>query len=75
MSKAKTLRGFVDGIEGASARVLLGEDESLSVVLPLAWLPRGVREGDVLGWTVEILSEGAERSETETLMEGLGDRP
>ena len=75
MSKAKTLRGFVDGIEGASARVLLGEDESLAVVLPLAWLPRGVREGVRLQWTLEVLPEGTERDETKTLMEDLGDRP
>jgi hypothetical protein len=43
------MKAVIDRIEGNLAVLLMGEDESLKVNMPLALLPEGCGEGDVLG--------------------------
>lgn len=45
------MRAYVDKVEDDRAELRLGETETTVVVLPLALLPPGVREGDVLALT------------------------
>lgn len=71
------MRAFVDSVEDGVARVLLGEDESVTVTLPVAWLPEGVREGQVLRVTWEADEDGTEdaKKAVEDLYAQLGDNP
>ncbi len=38
----------IDRIEGTVAVLILQEDEAVRITLPLSFLPRGCREGDIL---------------------------
>ena len=71
------MRAFVDSVEDGVARVLLGEDESVTVTLPAEWLPEGIREGQVLRVTWEADEEETEAAKqaVEDLYEQLGDNP
>ena len=71
------MRAFVDSVEDGVARVLLGEDESVTVTLPVAWLPEGVREGQVLRvtWEADEDETEAAKKAVEDLYEQLGDNP
>ena len=71
------MREFVDSVEDGVARVLLGEDESVAVTVPVAWLPEGVREGQVLRVTWEADEDGTEdaKKAVEDLYAQLGDNP
>ena len=71
------MRAFVDSVEEGVARVLLGEDESVAVTVPVAWLPEGVREGQVLRVTWEADEDGTEdaKKAVEDLYAQLGDNP
>ncbi len=71
------MRAFVDSVEDGVARVLLGEDESVAVTVPVAWLPEGVREGQVLRVTWEADEDGTEdaKKAVEDLYAQLGDNP
>ena len=42
------MRAFIDSIHEGVARVLLGDDESLAVEMPLDWRPEGAAEGKAL---------------------------
>lgn len=42
------MRAFLDQINGDRAELRLGPDEKQRLVVPLACLPAGVREGEVL---------------------------
>ena len=71
------MRAFVDSITRGKARLLLGDDESVSVVVPVAWLPDGVREGVVLSMTVAVdqVATEAGKAAVQSLINGLGDNP
>ena len=71
------MRAFVDSVEDGVARVLLGEDESVTVTLPAEWLPEGIREGQVLRVTWETDEEETEAAKqaVEDLYAQLGDNP
>ena len=71
------MRAFVDSVEDGVARILLGEDESVVVTVPVAWLPEGVREGQVLRVTWEADEDGTEdaKKAVEDLYAQLGDNP
>jgi Protein of unknown function (DUF3006) len=45
---SSTMKAVIDRIEGKLAVLLMGEDGSIKVNMPLIFLPEGCREGDVL---------------------------
>jgi hypothetical protein len=45
---SSTMKAVIDRIEGKLAVLLMGEDGSIKVNMPLILLPEGCREGDVL---------------------------
>ena len=57
--------------------LLLGEDESVTVTLPAAWLPVEVREGTVLNLTATIdqtaMQEG--RDTVQSMLDGMQNEP
>jgi len=67
----------VDRIEGEIATVLLGDDESVIVNLPLAWLPPDVTEGMVLQLTVTVDHAATDtgKQHIQSLMDELGNEP
>lgn len=71
------MRAFVDQINGDKALLLLGDDESVKVVVPVAWLPDKVREGQVLSLTFAIDLDAATegKARVESLLEKLGNQP
>lgn len=62
----KTLRGFVDRIEGDLAVVLIG-DTGREVAWPVSELPDGAGEGSVLAIEVRLDAEG-----TQAALEDVG---
>ena len=77
MPKMPALRAFVDQIDEGMATLRLGPDESVSVTLPLAWLPAGIREGQVLrlDCSLDADASAAARASTKKLMDSLGNEP
>jgi hypothetical protein len=77
MQELQPVRAFVDQISEGIATLLLGEDESVTLHVPVAWLPRGAKEGTVLRARFEVdeqaMQEGKAR--VQELMEELGDQP
>ena len=47
-----TMKAVIDRIEGKLAVLLMGEDGSMKVNMPLILLPDGCKEGDVLDITI-----------------------
>lgn len=68
---------FVEGIDEDMAALLVGEEGEQKLLLPLAYLPGDVREGDWLRVSFERDDEKREsvRDEIESLMDDLGDNP
>ena len=46
------MKAIIDRMEGKLAVLLMGEDGSVKVNMPLILLPEGCREGDVLDITI-----------------------
>lgn len=71
------MRAFVDKFEGKQAVLLLGENEEVQVVLPKAWLPRGIKEGTVLrlDFTTDEDATRKANTEVQALYEELGNEP
>jgi hypothetical protein len=71
------MRAFVDSVHEGIARVLLGEDESLILEMPVSWLPEGVVEGKTLRVTWELDEEETKRSlqTIADLYDALEDHP
>ena len=71
------IRAFIDRIHNGVATLLLGEDESVTVSLPVSWLPAGVREGTVLRLTPTVdetaMKEGI--NAVQSLLDSLGNEP
>lgn len=68
---------FVDRVSDGIATLLFAGDDLQSLVLPLAALPNGVREGDYLLFSLSIDRDKGivAKEEIETLFEALGDNP
>ncbi len=77
MQKMQSIKGFVDRIEGPTAVVLLGEDESVIVNLPVAWLPKGVKEGTAikLGVSVDEDATNAGKGRVQSLLDSMPNEP
>jgi hypothetical protein len=71
------MRAFVDHIESQIATLLLGDDESVTVQVPHAWLPPGAKEGTILRLDLSLDEAAQEQGKqrTQSLLEELGDRP
>ncbi len=71
------MRAFIDSVHEGVARVLLGDDESLVVEMPVAWLPEGAAEGKVLRvlWELDEEETFRARNAVEDLYDALGDAP
>ena len=77
MPELQPVRAFVDQINDPVALLLLGEDESVKLHLPLSWLPKGVKEGTVLRLILEIDEAATRRGKrrVKSLLDSLGDEP
>ena len=71
------MRAFVDRLEEGVATVLLGEDESVTVNVPVAWLPPGTAEGMALqlDWRLDPEATAAAKAATQSLLDALGNQP
>ena len=77
MREVQTVRAFVDSIGEGVARILLGEDESVRVSLPVEWLPEATKEGQVLrvSWEIDSEETANAKEAVKDLYEQLGDNP
>ena len=71
------MRLYVDSIEGNVARVFLGEEEQIPVLVPLLWLPECISEGE---WLCCLFQRdeaftALQRKKIKGIMESLGDEP
>lgn len=71
------MRAFVDRIEEGIATLLLGEDESVRVSVPVRWLPVGIREGTCLGIDFTIDRDSTEKAhdDVQSLLDGMENNP
>lgn len=71
------MKAFVDQINGDKALLLLGDDESVKVAVPLEWLPEGSREGTVLrlDFTIDPDATAQGKARIQSLLEDLGNNP
>lgn len=71
------MRAFVDRIENGIAVHLLGDDESIEVGIPVAWLPSAVREGVCLrvDFTIDVNATDTAQMDTQSLLGSLGNEP
>ena len=69
------LRLFIDRVEGDIAVVLMGEDESVKVDMPVKWLPKGVKEGTILRVDCETDENDTDRRSIKQIIDDLGDNP
>ena len=77
MQKMQSIKGFVDRIEGTVAVVLLGDDESVKVSLPISWLPKGIKEGTVIKFGVSIDEDAtkAGKARVQSLLDSMPNQP
>lgn len=71
------MRAFIDSVHEGVARVLLGDDESLAVEIPVSWLPEGAAEGKALRvlWELDEEETFCARKAVEDLYDTLDDMP
>ena len=71
------MKAFVEQINEDKALLLLGDDESVRVVVPLEWLPEGAREGTVLrlDFTIDSDATAQGKARIRSLLENLGNNP
>jgi hypothetical protein len=77
MQNMQTIRAFVDQINEGLVTLLLGEDESVRITIPVEWLPAGVREGQVLklAFHIDLESTDKAKKQTKDLFDKLGNNP
>ena len=65
------MKVFIDRIEGDIAVLLLGDEGSVVVNVPVSWLPKGIKEGFYLKAEFQVDSETTElaRAEIQALMD------
>jgi hypothetical protein len=71
------MRAFIERIDSAIATVKLGEQESITLYLPVSWLPPGAREGTVLKlhWEIDHESTKTAHAEVQELLDALRKEP
>jgi hypothetical protein len=71
------MRAFVDRLDDGMATLLLGDDESVTVTVPVAWLPAGTAEGLVLqlDWRLDPEATADAKAATKSLLDALGNQP
>jgi hypothetical protein len=77
MQKMQSIKAYVDQINGDVALLLLGDDGSIKVAVPVEWLPPDVQEGQVLRVTFAVDKKATEdaRKRTQGLLDSLGNNP
>jgi hypothetical protein len=77
MKAMQPIKAFVDQINDNIATLLLGDDESVKLSIPINWLPPGTHEGDVisLNFTPDPKSTADAKSRVQKLIDKLGDTP
>ena len=71
------MRAFIDRIDSDIATVKLGEQESITLCVPLSWLPPGVREGTVLKlhWEIDHAGTKIAKAQVQGLLDALKKEP
>ena len=71
------MRIFVDSINEGMAKILLGDEEEISVIVPVCWLPDGVKEGDVVraDFTIDSDATAEGKARVQDLFDKLGNNP
>jgi len=71
------MRAFIDQINEGKALLLLGDDESVKVTVPVEWLPEGVREGQAMHLAFSLDFEATEKAKArvQSLLDKLGNQP
>ena len=74
MLAMSTVSAFVDAIDEGVARLLLGDDGSVVVRIPVSWLPVGVKPGEalLLTFTPDMKQTLIARGEVGKLLDELG---
>ncbi len=74
MHAMSTISAFIDAIDEGVARLLLGDDGSVVVRVPVSWLPAGVKPGTVLQvtFTPDMKQTLIARDEVGKLLDELG---
>jgi len=77
MQKMQSIKGFVDRIEETTAVVLLGDDESVKVNIPVSWLPKGIKEGTVINFGVSVDEDAinAGKGRVQSLLDSMSNEP
>ncbi len=77
MHEVQAVRAFVDSISEGVATLLLGEDESVTVRVPVGWLPSKAKEGTVLRLRFDVDAEATEegKGRVQSLLDSLPDQP
>jgi hypothetical protein len=77
MQELQPVRAFVDQISEGIATLLLGNDESVTAQVPVAWLPEGAKEGTVLQLYFEVDEQATRegKARVQRLLRELGDQP
>ncbi|HEY3416770.1 MAG TPA: DUF3006 domain-containing protein [Armatimonadota bacterium] len=77
MQTVLPLRAFIDHIQNGVATLLLGDEESVAVSVPVSWLPSGVGEGVVLRFDISIDQQATDRgkAQVQSLFDELGNAP
>lgn len=77
MQKMQSIKGFVDRIEGNTAVVLLGDDESVKVNIPVSWLPKGIKEGTVIKFDASVDEDATQagKSRVQSLLDSMTNEP
>jgi len=73
----QSIRAFIDRIEEKTAVLLLGEDESVTIQLPVEWLPKGAGEGVVLrlGFSIDAEETEAGKRRVQSLLDSMPNDP
>ena len=71
------MRAFIDRMHNGIATLLLGPDESVTVDVPLVWLPTGLKEGMVLQLEPSVDREetAAGNARVQGVLDELGNEP
>jgi len=71
------MRAFIDQIHNGIATLLLGDDGSVTVAMPVSWLPPDAHEGSVLCLDLRLDAEATAQAKQDirSLLDELGDTP
>jgi hypothetical protein len=71
------MKAFIERIDDSLATLLVGEDETVTIHLPAAWLPAGSREGMSLSLTLSPApaETAADHATIADLYDELGNAP